>query len=121
LLVALIDAVGPSPDDSIAAVIGRLTAEMWTLRQMSMSTAAMLAGGNDSHIEAAIVKELGNAFELSFPRLVQAAVDHSIEIGDRSLLSRLLSHLLIASPGFSLGGGTQEILRGIVAKGLGLR
>ena len=121
LLVALIDSVGPSPNDIIATLIGRLSAEMWTLRQMSMSTAAKLAGGEDPNIEAAIVKEMGNAFEQSLPRLVQAAVDHTVEIGDDSLLARLLSHLLVASPSFSLRGGTQEILRGIVAKGLGLR
>jgi hypothetical protein len=121
LLVALIDAVGPSPDDSIAAVIGRLTAEMWTLRQMSMSTAAKLAGGEDPNVEAAIVKEMGNAFEQSIPRLVQAAVDNATEIGDHGLLAKLLSHLLVASPSFSLRGGTQEILRSIIAKGLGLR
>ena len=121
LFVALIDAVGPSPSDAIAALIGRLTAEMWTLRQMSMSTAAKLASGEDPNVEAAIVKEMGNAFEQALPRLVQAAVDHRLELGDQNLLARLMSHLLMASPSFSLRGGTQEILRGIVAKGLGLR
>lgn len=121
LLSAFIDAVGPTPNDIVAALIGRLTAEMWTLRQMSMSTAAKLAGGEDPNVEAAIVKEMGNAFEQALPRLVQAAVDNSVELGDQSLLARLISHLLMASPSFSLRGGTQEILRGIVAKGLGLR
>jgi Acyl-CoA dehydrogenase, middle domain/Acyl-CoA dehydrogenase, N-terminal domain len=121
LLTAFIDAVGPTPNDIVAALIGRLTAQMWTLRQMSMSTAAKLAGGEDPNVEAAIVKEMGNAFEQALPRLVQAAVDNSVELGDQSLLARLISHLLMASPSFSLRGGTQEILRGIVAKGLGLR
>ena len=121
LLAALIDAVGPEPSDSIAALIGQLTAQTWTLRQMSMSVAAKLAGGEDPVVEAAIVKEMGNAFEQAMPRLVQAAVDHSVELGDDALLAQLISHLLVASPSFSLRGGTQEILRGIVAKGLGLR
>lgn len=121
LLAAFIDAVGPTPNDIVAALIGRLTAQMWTLRQMSMSTAAKLAGGEDPNVEAAIVKEMGNAFEQALPRLVQAATDNSVELGDQSLLGRLISHLLMASPSFSLRGGTQEILRGIVAKGLGLR
>ena len=121
LLVGLIDAVGPNPSDATAALIGQLTAQLWTLRQMSMSVAAKLAGGEDPVIEAAIVKEMGNSFEQAMPRLVQAAVDHTLELGDESLLARLISHLLVASPSFSLRGGTQEILRGIVAKGLGLR
>lgn len=121
LLTALVDAVGPEPQGSIASLIGKLTAELWTLRQMSMSVAAKLAGGEDPIIEAAIVKEMGNAYEQALPRLVQAAVGHGVELGDEALLARLISHLLVASPSFSLRGGTQEILRGIVAKGLGLR
>ncbi|WP_353257855.1 acyl-CoA dehydrogenase family protein, partial [Hyphomonas sp.] len=119
LLVALIDAVGPEPDAPTAQLIGRLTAEMWTLRQMSMSTIAKLAAGEDPVVEAAIVKDLGNAYEQALPRMVQAAVD--ADLAGKSDLSRLLSWLLLSSPSFSLRGGTPEVLRGIIAKGLGLR
>lgn len=119
LLVALIDAVGPEPDAPTAQLIGRLTAEMWTLRQMSMSTIAKLAAGEDPVVEAAIVKDLGNAYEQALPRMVQAAVD--ADLAGKSDLSRLLSWILVASPSFSLRGGTPEVLRGIIAKGLGLR
>ena len=119
LLVALIDAVGPEPDAPTAQLIGRLTAEMWTLRQMSMSTIAKLAAGEDPVVEAAIVKDLGNAYEQALPRMVQAALD--ADLAGKSDLSRLLSWLLLASPSFSLRGGTPEVLRGIIAKGLGLR
>ena len=119
LLVALIDAMGPEPDAPTAQLIGRLTAEMWTLRQMSMSTIAKLAAGEDPVVEAAIVKDLGNAYEQALPRAVQAAVD--ADLAGKSDLSRLLSWILVASPSFSLRGGTPEVLRGIIAKGLGLR
>jgi len=119
LLVALIDAMGPEPDAPTAQLIGRLTAEMWTLRQMSMSTIAKLAAGEDPVVEAAIVKDLGNAYEQALPRAVQAAVN--ADLAGKSDLSRLLSWILVASPSFSLRGGTPEVLRGIIAKGLGLR
>lgn len=119
LLVALIDAMGPNPPVDVAALIGRLTAEMWTLRQMSLSTAAKLAAGEDPVVEASIVKDLGNAFEQAMPRLIQAAVD--IDLAGSSELSRVLAHVLVASPSFNLRGGTPEVLRGIIAKGLGLR
>ena len=33
----------------------------------------------------------------------------------------LLAQALLHAPGFTLRGGTNEILRGIVARGLGLR
>lgn len=119
LFAALIDAARPDPDPAIATLIGELTAEMWTLRQLSMSTAAKLAAGEDPTVEASVVKELGNAFEQDMPRRVQAIVDADWDgEGD---LARLLRALLIASPSFSLRGGTREVIRGIIARGLGLR
>ncbi|MEI4507957.1 acyl-CoA dehydrogenase family protein [Sphingopyxis sp. CCNWLW253] len=119
LLVALIDAAGPEPDPAITTLIGELTAEIWTLRQLSMSTAAKLAAGEDPMVEASVVKELGNAFEQDMPRRVQAIVTSGWD--DENDLAKLLRALLIASPSFSLRGGTREVIRGIIARGLGLR
>ena len=119
LLVALIDAAGVDPDPAVAGLIGELTAEMWTLRQLSMSTAAKLAAGEDPMVEASVVKELGNGFEQDMPRRVQAIVACGWDDSDD--LAKLLRALLIASPSFSLRGGTREVIRGIVARGLGLR
>ena len=50
---------------------------------------------------------------------VQAIVDCPWD--DPGDLGRLLRALLIASPSFSLRGGTREVIRGIIARGLGLR
>jgi alkylation response protein AidB-like acyl-CoA dehydrogenase len=101
--------------------VGRLTAELWTLRQMSLSVAGQLAAGQDPMLAAAIVKDLGNSFEQSLPALVQSLVGEGIRLEDDSDLARTLALLLQTSPSFSLRGGTREILRGIVARGLGLR
>lgn len=119
LFVALVDAAGSDPDPAIAILIGELAAEMWTLRQLSMGTAATLAAGEDPMVEASVVKELGNAFEQDMPRRIQAVVDCAWN--DERDLARLLRALLIASPSFSLRGGTREVIRGIIARGLGLR
>ena len=119
LLAALIDAAGLDPDPAVATLIGELAAEMWTLRQLSMSTAAKLAAGEDPMVEASVVKELGNAFEQDMPRRIQAILD--CDWNGESDLARLLRALLIASPSFSLRGGTREVIRGIIARGLGLR
>jgi alkylation response protein AidB-like acyl-CoA dehydrogenase len=99
--------------------IGRLTAELWTLRQMSLAVAGRLAAGQDPALEAAIVKDLGNSLEQALPRRVQALLDAGLE--DETPLARVLCLLLQTSPSFSLRGGTREILRGIIARGLGLR
>ena len=36
-------------------------------------------------------------------------------------VQQLLAHLMQNAPSFSLRGGTREVLRGIIARGLGLR
>ena len=121
LLVSVIDAARAAKVDNAAlnAVIGKLVAELWTLRQMSMATAAMSADGADPVVEAAIVKDLGNDYEQRVPMLLQAVLD--IDLDGSSELARVLAHLLQVSPSFSLRGGTREVLRGIIARGLGLR
>ena len=87
---------------------------------MSLATAAKLAAGEDPMVEAAIVKDLGNDYEQAMPRLIQAVVD-GLDMGDDTRLARLLSFIMVQSPSYSLRGGTPEVLRGIIAKGLGLR
>jgi Acyl-CoA dehydrogenase, middle domain len=119
LMTALIDAAGPEPEPLLRNLIGELTAELWTLRNMSMSVAAKLASGEDPVVEAAIVKDLGNSFEQSLPLRVQAVVACDPERDDD--LARLLRSLLLSSHSFSLRGGTREIMRGMIARGLGLR
>ncbi|WFL77318.1 acyl-CoA dehydrogenase family protein [Altererythrobacter arenosus] len=119
LLVELIETAGTDASPEVVATIGKLVSDLWTLRQMSMSVAAKLAAGHDPMVEASIVKDLGNTFEQELPVAVQAVVD--VQLTDESVLARLLSMLLAVSPSFSLRGGTREILRGIIARGLGLR
>jgi alkylation response protein AidB-like acyl-CoA dehydrogenase len=121
LFLELLRAAGPQPPDPIRHAIGRTAAEIWTLRQMSLSVAGQLAQGRDPAIEAAIVKDLGNSFEQALPVLVQSIADCGLRLEQDTALARTLGLLLQTSPSFSLRGGTREILRGIIARGLGLR
>jgi alkylation response protein AidB-like acyl-CoA dehydrogenase len=120
LLTELIRLAAAKPDPVLTNLIGRFTAELWCLRQMSLSTAAKLAAGEDPALEAAMVKDLGNSFEQELPRAAQSAFE-ALDLSAPDDLARVLSVLLLVSPSFSLRGGTREILRGIVARGLGLR
>ena len=45
---------------------------LWTLRQMSLSVAGMLQAGETPNLEAALVKDLGGAFERDVPELARA-------------------------------------------------
>ena len=119
LLVELIRYAGANPSPVLSALVGRLASDTWTLRLMSASVASKIARGEDPALEATMVKDLGNSFEQAMPELVQAAVE--IDPSGSEPLGLVLAHLLQTSPSFSLRGGTREILKGIIARGLGLR
>jgi alkylation response protein AidB-like acyl-CoA dehydrogenase len=104
-----------------AAKAGRAVADLLVLRQMSLSVAGQLDRGEAPDREAALVKDLGVDFEQATPDLVRALADPSPAPADDDTLGRMVAYLTKVAPSFSLRGGTREIMRGIVAKGLGLR
>lgn len=122
LLVALMGEIGRKPSDDEAIALGACLAELMSLRAMSISVAGVLAENKDPATEAAMVKDLGTAFEQSIPALANAlrplAPGAVPETGD---YATLLAALTLAAPSFSLRGGTREILRTVIARGLGLR
>lgn len=117
VLVELIRSAKGGADDRLAIVIGRLAAQLITLRKMSISVAGMLEAGGNPALEAALVKELGNRFEKQLPELARLVVD----LETNPLFKRTLADTLLHMPSFSIRGGTREILRSIIARGLGLR
>jgi alkylation response protein AidB-like acyl-CoA dehydrogenase len=119
LLVELIRFAEMHPDARLTDLVARLAADTWTLRLMSASVATKIARGEDPALEATIVKDLGNSFEQAMPELVQQAVN--VDPAGPEALGLVLGYLLQVSPSFSLRGGTREILKGIIARGLGLR
>ena len=102
-------------------MIGRLTAHLATLRQMSLSIAMMLQAGQNPNLEAAVVKDVGTSFEQEIPEIVHALLGVEPRLGSGSPFERTLGYLVQHAPSFSLRGGTREVLRGIIARGLGLR
>ena len=120
VLLEFLRVVGDKPSEAERILIGEMTARMWTLRQMSLSIAGKLAAGENPAVAAALVKDLGTSFEQDLPRAVQALAP-ARNFSDDDPFQRTLSYLLQTSPSFSLRGGTREILRGIIARELGLR
>lgn len=120
LLVEGVSAIGPEPDRYQAVAVGRLIAHLLPLRRMSASVAAQLADGSDPHQEAALVKEVGTSFEREVPEVLRTllGLDTTIE-GDACAESYV--DVLLSAPSFTLRGGTREILRGVIARGLELR
>ncbi|HEY2069961.1 MAG TPA: acyl-CoA dehydrogenase family protein [Rhizomicrobium sp.] len=121
LFLEYIRAVGEQPSESEQMLIGRLVSELWTLRQMSISVAGQLAAGAQPIVEASIVKDLGTGFEQDIPRAIQSLAREDMDPSLPGAFNETLAYLLQVSPSFSLRGGTREILRGIIARDLGLR
>jgi acyl-CoA dehydrogenase len=119
LLVELMRRAGPDPEPQIAEAVGRMSAHLWTLRRMSLSIAGMLQAGETPNLEAALVKDLGNAFEREIPELVRLLAPGRRAAGER--FEQVLAETVLHAPSWTLRGGTREILRGIIARGLGLR
>ena len=104
-----------------AREIGRLVAHLVTLRQMSLSVAGMLEKGENPALEASVVKDLGAIFEQDMPVRAHELLGIEPKVGEGSDYEQVLGYLTQTVPSFSLRGGTREILRGIIARGLGLR
>jgi acyl-CoA dehydrogenase len=100
-------------------VLGRLVAQYATLRQMSLGVSGMLATGQNPSMAAAAVKDQGALLEQAIPDLAHELFGGRVP--PDSTLAKVQQHLVVANPCFSLRGGTREILRGILAKGMGLR
>ena len=120
VMVELIRCAGPDPEPQVAEALGRMTAHLKTLRRMSLSIAGMLQAGEMPNLEAALVKDLGNAFERRLPEIARLLPRASGgAANDR--FEEALREALLHAPSWTLRGGTPEILRGIIARGLGLR
>ncbi len=98
--------------------VSRLVSRMWTLRNMSLGIAQLLEEGVPSNIIASLVKDMGTKFEQEIAEVTRLLVSVIPSTDSDSRLEKLLAQSILQSPGFTLRGGTTEILRGIVAKGV---
>jgi alkylation response protein AidB-like acyl-CoA dehydrogenase len=121
LLKHLVAAAGPDPSKRVAIALGQLTARLHALRRLSLSVATQLQAGANPALEAALVKDIGAVFEQDIPQVAHDLFGLEPSAGADEALRRVQAYLTQVSPSFSLRGGTREILRGIIARGLGLR
>ncbi|HEY2285906.1 MAG TPA: acyl-CoA dehydrogenase family protein, partial [Streptosporangiaceae bacterium] len=112
------------PDDlGSAGAVGRVVSRLWACRQMSLAVAGALAAGEAPEIAAALVKDVGTRLEneiIEVARMLTPTLRVEPD-PEGSGMAGLLAQAVLHAPGFTLRGGTNEILRGIVARGLALR
>jgi acyl-CoA dehydrogenase len=115
LLVELARELGPEPDRAGARALGELAARLCALRALSMEVARRLQAGAVPAVEAALVKDAGTRFERDLVEVARLQVPPE-EAGEG--FRRRYREAVAAAPGFTLRGGSSEILRGIVARAL---
>ncbi|MCW5637030.1 MAG: acyl-CoA dehydrogenase family protein [Rubrivivax sp.] len=120
LLAALVRLAAARPDERRVVAVGQLTARLWTLRRMSIALLMLLARGQSPEVEAALVKDLGTRFEREAVEIARGLAAHRPGKDTHDFDAQLAKCLLVA-PAFTLRGGTNEILRNVVARSLGLR
>ena len=109
-------------DDHAAAAVGDLLARLISLRQLSVSVARALADGRPQINEAALVKDLGTRFEQESVQLAADLLSYvDTDAPGRAAVAELVEVAGLHAPMFTLRGGTNEVLRGMVAKGMGVR
>lgn len=121
LIVEMIDTLAAENSERADIAIGKLVATLHCLRQMSISVAERLDRGEEPALEAAVVKDQGALFEQLIPEIAQTVLLEEPTLQGGTDSQAVHAYLTQAAPSFSLRGGTREILRGIIARGLGLR
>lgn len=108
-----------APEPAQVRLAGRLAANLAVLRAMSLAVTRRLNEGADASLAAVLVKDLGTGFEQAVPEWIGQALRAGPAPDE--VLARTLAYLTLINPTFSLRGGTRHILRGIIARELGLR
>lgn len=112
---------GGNSNATTTTLLGKLVSQLTVYRAMTQSVTRKLAEGGSPAVEAALVKDLGTEFEQMLPVMVADALVAAPTANLPTLLRKTLAYISQISPSFSLRGGTREILRGMIARGLGLR
>lgn len=109
-----------APAESIAA-LGRIASHLAILRRMSIAITGKLVAGEAPLTESALVKDLGTSLEQQIPDVVARLIGAERDVVPPAMLLRTLDFNSRMAPSYSLRGGTREILRGMICRGLGLR
>lgn len=110
LLAELIDTASPDAD----ADVGSVSAQLWVLHIMSEDVNRSIEAGTVDVSKPALVKDVGTRLEGAVTEVARKA--YAGEARPSDVGNRLLRQAMLASPAFTLRGGTNEILRTIIAR-----
>lgn len=113
--------LGGKLGSSSQARLGKLIANLRSLRGMSWAIANLLDQGISPETEAALVKDLGNRLENDLTQQVRAMLNDLPSAEWSAEMRRIINIGILRAPPNTLRGGTTEIMRGIIARQMGLR
>ena len=119
--LAWLRARGRAPGERERVLAGRVLSTMTVLRSLSAAVQARIVAGASPVTEAALVKDLGTTLEQYIPDALADVIGERPADTLPDSLALALRHVTQIAPSFSLRGGTREVLRGMIARGLGLR
>jgi len=119
LIEATTSLAAKQPSERINEAVGQMMAKLIALRTMSIAVAAQLHNGEMPNLEAALIKDMGNAFERKQVNVFRMLTGEAGTPSDE--LVAAYAEASLYAPSWTLRGGTPEILRGMVARGLGIR
>ncbi|GAA1422526.1 acyl-CoA dehydrogenase family protein [Agrococcus citreus] len=119
LLAAALEAMRAGEvDESAAARAGEMLARLGALRAMAVRVALDIDAGGSPVTDAAVLKDLGTAFENEVIEFARDCVDVEPDPGAEGIAG-LLASAITAAPGFTIRGGTSEVLKTLIARGAG--
>ena len=100
----------------------RLLVLVFVLTVVFAGAVAGIPQAADPQLQASIVKDLGAVFEQELPEIARELFAHQPDgpLANQGFYA-VLAQSVMNAPSYSLRGGTREILRGIISRGLGLR
>ena len=109
------------PSNDVLEMLGNAVAQYWVLHALALSVARSIDDGGSPGAEAALVKEMGTRFEQDVVNAMLYLIDFEPDMAAPGLFERLLITATLTAPSFTIRGGTNEVLRSIVAKNLRTR
>jgi alkylation response protein AidB-like acyl-CoA dehydrogenase len=100
------------------ADLGSITARCWAFHGMSLAIARMVDRGLSPTMEAALAKEMATRFEQECIEIVTRHYGRTPQLTSPDPHESLLARAILTGPSWTIRGGTSEILRNIIAKGL---
>jgi acyl-CoA dehydrogenase len=100
------------------AAFGCLAARFWSVRALSRQVADAVDSGSAPALEAALAKDVGTRVEQESVEVMRHGLGPAMDQSET--MRRLLCEAILHSPGFTLRGGTTEMLRSVIARKLGM-